>query len=391
MPNDDLVSPEEEAYYQECKKYYDITGMPLVSISDEILNSTPELSSVSLKLVIDENMDNFDTQKFLKNTCLLLNISSSDVELMKIQRGCVVVELAFWKEVNAKQKKIKIKALYNSLTDRIREELGKIKVFFMFMGDIVSFQQVQNFRNELKLHPEWNRIYNIGHTYWTGALNDGRDRGDHPYYCPIGWKRYSFYVSDNFDEKFNGWPICYHGTKFAYGLSILLSGLKPAEVIAHGKGIYASPSIIYVCHPRYSEVRKIKPSEEVSFVKSGKYVQFVLQCRVHPKTILKIDDQTLGAANTIIDPNISNDEIEWLIDSRGQDVVDFNDPNAVIICTALMIRITDNHPGLLPESQWWYSAHLCSEDTKNCCLLGMDLDQLKAKVVKGEKCNIIHE
>ncbi|CAF3962974.1 unnamed protein product, partial [Rotaria sp. Silwood1] len=41
-----------------------------------------------------------------------------------------------------------------------------------------------------------------------------------------------------------------------------------------------------------------------------------------------------------------------VINTKGKPIMDFNDPNATIICTGLMVRITDKHPGLLPESQW---------------------------------------
>ncbi|CAF5149723.1 unnamed protein product, partial [Rotaria sp. Silwood1] len=104
----------------------------------------------------------------------------------------------------------------------------------MFMGDITSLNKKQKFRNAIKLHPEWNLTYAKGHTYWEGALNDGIDRGNQPYYCPVGWKRYALYVTDHFPEKFKGWCKCYHGTKFSYGLSILLCGLKPADRAQHG-------------------------------------------------------------------------------------------------------------------------------------------------------------
>lgn len=67
------------------------------------------------------------------------------------------------------------------------------------------------------------------------------------------------------------------GTKFAYGLSILLSGLKPAHIATHGTGIYATPSIIYASHPRYAEVKEIKIEEHRKFFNSGRYIQFVLE------------------------------------------------------------------------------------------------------------------
>ncbi|CAF3914883.1 unnamed protein product [Rotaria sp. Silwood2] len=276
-----------------------------------------------------------------------------------------------------------------SITNKIREELGKMKVFFMFMGSIKSLLNQQKYRAEIKLNPQYNHIYAPGHTYWLDALKDGIDRGNKPYYCPVGWTRCSFYVTDRFYEKFKGWCICYHGTKFAYGLSILLSGLKPAENYEHGAGIYVSPSINYACHPRYAEVKLIDASYGSKFFKSGKYVQFVLECRVHPSNIRKVAPETLDAQNTIIDFNINNNIIEWIINNQNKKIVDFNDPNSSIVCTGLMMRVTNDHPGLLTESQWWYESHLCNNE--KCCVLGIALDALQRQRFNGYKCNVIYD
>ena len=352
----EVLTPEEKTYYSTCKQYYNLTKMPLVSIAPNILNDDFQTESLSFKFAIDEDYDKFDMETFLNNICNLLNINRDDIRVNKIQKGSVHICLDYVvKKIGntATQIKMLIKSTYNTLTEKVKQEMSKLKVFFMYMGDITNCANVTQIRHEIKLYPQYNRIYAPGHTYWPGALQDGRDRGDSPYYCPVGWKRYSFNVCDNFDQKFKGWCICYHGTKFEYGLSILLSGLKPAWDTAHGPGIYASPSIIYAAHPRYAEVKEIQPSQHNDFFKHGRYVQFVLECRVHPTNRKVIGRETLGASNRIIDPNISNDKIEWVIDNRGNDLVDFNDPNASIICTGLMIRVTDNHPVFLPDSQWW--------------------------------------
>jgi hypothetical protein len=276
--------------------------------------------------------------------------------------------------------------IVNRITDECRKVLAKMKIFFLFMGPIESLAKMQKYRAEITLNPQFNRIYAPGHDYWQGALHDGKNRGNKPYYCPVGWQRCSFYVTDNFDEKFNGWCISYHGTKFSFGLSILLSGLKPAVIAAHGAGIYTSPSINYAAHPRYSEVKVIETAAK-KFFKSGKYIQFVLECRVHPDNILKVVRETLGANSTTIDPNIENSIIEWLIDNQKKSLIDFNDPDSSIVCTGLLTRITDEHPGLLPESQWWYESHLC--ESPKCCPIGIDLASLIQQNERGEKCTII--
>ncbi|CAF0985038.1 unnamed protein product [Adineta steineri] len=380
------VSADEKAHYHKCKQYYDIIQQPLVSVSEKIFYDDFELLAASLVCVLDQDASDFDPETFLNNIANILNIS--DITIRKIQSGCVKVIFDIYKNVAGVNKKIEVKALYNSITDKILQSLGLLKVLFMFMGDIETYDKTIKFRSQVTLHPEWNRIYGVNNSYWPGVAPDQLDRGPHPYYCPLGWQRFSFYVADKFYQKFKGWSVCYHGTKFAYGLSILLSGLKPADVVAHGDGIYASPSIIYTAHPRYSEIKKIESMGESTFFKDGKYVQFILQCRVHPDNIKTIGQETVGTHDTIIDPNFDNDVIEWLIDAQGKPMMDFNDPNSTIVCTGLMVRVTDNHPGLLSDSQWWYHTFLTKHP--EYCMLGVDLDELQEKKDNEETCNIIY-
>lgn len=383
------LSSEEKEFYEDSKRYSHITGQTLVSISDEIFDENIAPTSLWLVFGVDEDYDTFNAREFLNKVCSLLNIDINDIGSVRKQRGSCIIKA----EIEGKKcdVKIKFKQIYTALTDKVKAELAKLKVFFMFMGNkLQKLHDNQKFRHEIKLHPEFNRTYGPGHTYWTGSLNDGRDRGTYPYFCPVGWKRYAIDVSDNFREKFEGWSICYHGTKFEYGLSILLSGLAPAENAAHGAGIYASSSIIYVSHPRYSGIKQINSPEEKSFFNNANYVQFVLQCRVHPKNVAVIGRETLGICNRMtIDSNVSNNEIEWVVSAEKKKIMDFNDPNSTIVCTGLMIRATDNHPGLLPESQWWYNGHVC--DDPKCCRLAIKLDELNRKRSDGEQCNIIYE
>ncbi|CAF3376137.1 unnamed protein product [Rotaria sp. Silwood2] len=362
--------------------------MPLISVSNETFNDNNELTSSILKFAIDNDYNNFVLKNFLNTISNIMKIDLDDIDIKKIQKGSIILEMEISKKTSSKFQKIKL--IFKSMTDVMREELGKLKVFFMFMGDITSLKERQKGYYEIKLHPEWNHIYAHNHTYWVGANNDGIDRGNQPYYCPVGWKRYSLYVANNFPEKFKGWCICYHGTKFKYGLSILLSGLKTAKDKAHGPGIYTSPSIIYASHPRYAEIKFVESSVENDYFRKGQYMQFVLECRVHPNNIKKKGRETLCVNNqAIIDPNISNDTIEWLIDTHGKDLMDFNDPNSVIFCTGIMVRITDNHPGLLPVSKWWYAY-----DTSNFLnqeYVGIHYEDLTGKIINKEKCNIIFE
>ncbi|UJR32610.1 hypothetical protein I4U23_020070 [Adineta vaga] len=385
---EESIPPEEETYYKKCKEYFHITQMPLISVSDDLFQNDTNLTSIYLIFVIDVDYNEFDAKIFLKQICEIFN--TDDIVIRKIQIGCVKVITEIFKDFLSVRRKINIKAFYDSLTDRI-QDLAGLKVIFMYMGNIQKLPAKQELRYEINLYPKYNRIYDIDHSHWTGNLEDGRDRGQHPYYCPVGWKRHSFYVTDQFYEKFKGWCICYHGTKFSNGLSILLSGLRPATAVNHGAGIYVTPSIIYASHPRYSEVKEIESTDEKIFVKNGKYVQFVLQCRVRPENIKKIDRETLDAKSPIIDPNISNDVIEWIIDAKNKTIMDFNDPNSTIVCTGLMVRVTDNHPGLLPESEWWFTSHLCPTNEHQHCMLDIDLQDLKQQKDDGIQCTILYE
>ncbi|CAF3086825.1 unnamed protein product [Rotaria socialis] len=360
--SDQPLSSEEKKYYDECKQYYYMTKRPLISVSDEIFDHNVAIESLILKFGIDEDCHQFKLQNFLNNICSMLNITMHDISIKNIQNGSAILETEIFGKLESKDKALKIRVMYESLTDKMQEEIAKLNVFFLYMGSIEAFAKQQNYRSEIKLNPQFNRTYGPGHTYWTGELKDGRDRGGKPYYCPVGWQRNSLYIIDNLRARYKGWCICYHGTKFSFGLAILLSGLKPADNTAHGEGIYASPSIIYACHPRYAEVKDIEPKHQNEYFKIGKdqygndkygkYVQFVLECRVHPSNIKKIGRETLGVRTTI-DSNVSNEEIEWVIKTNAKKIVDFNDVDAEMICTGIMIRVTEQHPQSLPDSKWW--------------------------------------
>ena len=386
--SNDPIPAEEKDYYEKCKTFFQLTRQPLVSISENIRNNDEETKSAVFKFAIDKQHDAFDLGDFISSVCMLLKLDPADISIKKIQKGSIIMETELSNKLRPEEKKLKIRMIYTLLTERLPAELGKLKIFFMYMGPVRTFFRRQNFREVIRLNPNFDKIYCKGQTYWEGALEDGKYRGM-PYFCPVGWRRHSFYVTDNFNEKFDGYAICYHATKFIHGLSILLSGLKPAERNEHGDGIYTTPSINYAAHPRYSEVKLIDTVHQREFFRNGQYVQFVLECRVPRETISREAKETLCTGDTVIDPNISNDKIEWIIDNKNKTLVDFNDPDSPIVCTGLMMRVTDNHPGLLPESQWWEKAHLCND--KNCCYLGIQLIDLNRQKHKGEGCNIIYD
>lgn len=351
------------------------------------MDTCTRMPSSSIKIGIDVDHTKFDLRSFLNQFCEATDLSINDIEMKQIQTGSAILEAEIFNKIETGDKKIRVQMFVRKLTDKLKEYLGIMKIFLMFMGPIKSLFKMQKCRAEIKLNPDYNRIYAPGKDYWQGPNNDGRDRGNKPYFCPVGWQRWSFYVTDNFIQKFNGWCIGYHGTKFAYGLSILLGGLKPAKDIAHGEGIYTTPSVIYAAHPRYSEVKQIDSSVKQKFFKNGKYVQFVLECRVHPNNIKHVRPETLCVGHTTVDPNINNAEIEWVIEHHGKTIVDFNDPDASIVCTGILTRVTDEHPGLLPDSGWWYARDVWKYLQR--ITAGIDPDTLWKQKQRGYTCNIL--
>ncbi|CAF1363673.1 unnamed protein product [Rotaria magnacalcarata] len=157
--------------------------------------------------------------------------------------------------------------------------------------------------------------------------------------------------------------------------------------IIHGE--VSSERVNYACHPRYAEVVLIEEQCRSEIFKSGTYIQYLLECRVHPNNIKIIGRETLHAQNTTIDSNISNEIIEWFINDQNKSIVDFNDPNSSIVCTGILMRVTDKHPGLLSESQWWFQSHICNR--KKCCALGIDLSELRKQCHDGNTCSVILE
>ena len=146
-------------------------------------------------------------------------------------------------------------------------------------------------------------------------------------------------------------------TLFIYtGMSILLSGMIPSVSVkggftCHGDGVYLTPSITYAAHPRYSTPKEIPEDVKSIFGSQGKWIQFVLQCRVDPNTI-KVGKETLAVGDKcVIDPNYKNDEIEWVV---GDTRIEYpTDPDCKVYIVGIMIRITDKHPYLMDESSWW--------------------------------------
>ena len=141
------------------------------------------------------------------------------------------------------------------------------------------------------------------------------------------------------------------------GMSMLLSGLIPSVsgkggVAVFGNGVYITPSIIYAAHPRYAGPKKIPKDLKSKYGMKGNWIQFVLQCRINPNAIKRIDKETLSVGNKYkIDPNYDNSELEWVVGDTK--IEDPRNPDCKVYIVGIMIRITDKHPYLMDESSWW--------------------------------------
>jgi hypothetical protein len=242
------------------------------------------------------------------------------------------------------------------LIAKIISKLANLRVRSVLIGNF----GINGFRHAM--NPAYNRIYSshgreTAEGFIPTAFSQSLDRGGQPYYCPVGWRRYAIDVGmtgPQFENEYGRWPVAYHGTAGTLAMAILLNGLR-----ASGQGcflkknqgaVYLSPSIEYSGHPRYAKVLKI----------NSKYVQMVLQVRVHPRLFEKRQGTLPGAMShnkERADPNFSNNELEWIVRWKPGDHIDAL--NGILVY-GLMFRVTDEDPNHLPQNQWWkHKCHQC--------------------------------
>jgi ubiquitin len=136
------------------------------------------------------------------------------------------------------------------------------------------------------------------------------NRGGLVYIRPCGWKRYALKVDgkykddtwllgkgkrpDPFSSAEEEWPVSYHGTSYNKGLSIAEEGyrLSQCKRFNHGIGIYSTPDIDVAF--KYAETRQHS---------DGKTYKVVIQNRVNPKTLVKIDKAETKVGDYWISPN----------------------------------------------------------------------------------------
>lgn len=161
-----------------------------------------------------------------------------------------------------------------------------------------------------------------------------------PYYCPYYWRRFSLKrnLKDEFWQKFS---IMYHGTVPKYAGLISRNGFKPTLCQHDRMAVYLTPSIWYASHPRYSKV----------ITYDGDFYQVVLECRVWTHKAQESGawcPQTLKAGDMEIDPNISNDRMEFRWWSN-----EYVTQRMGLVVTAVMVRILRNDPMEVPSNAWW--------------------------------------
>jgi hypothetical protein len=138
-------------------------------------------------------------------------------------------------------------------------------------------------------------------------------RGGSIYIRPCGWQRYAIKVKGEYTDDIwlNGktpraneyssaegeWAVSYHGTTYHNGLSIASEGFKLSKGtrFKYGKGIYSTPDI-EVAANYYARTIEV----------NGKNYKFVVQNRVNPKNLKKVDKAVTGVGEYWISPNDDN-------------------------------------------------------------------------------------
>ena len=178
-------------------------------------------------------------------------------------------------------------------------------------------------------NPAFNRIYGRGLSApgFEPTIFISLNYNGEKYFCPSGWRRISINVADSaadFERKYGGWHVAYHGTNHELAATVLTSGFLPVRgAYSDGEAVvYFSPSIEYAGHPRYARVYEVPDKNGAK-----RYMQMILQVRINPKNIWKKVGGTLPGAfdptnvhynkardNHPADPNFpDNGNLEWLV------------------------------------------------------------------------------
>ena len=320
------------------------------NVLTDIRENASNYKNVALPLTLaqDKPFSEWNEEKFKQEFSTKFDIPIEHIEIVSVRAGSCIIDLKI--KTHATDKYIPIEAIADKISnEKAKKALVEFCIFAIEFGE--PKDDFSRNKQRVIMNPKWNKIYGPGHTNWNGALNDGKSRGNEPYYCPIGWKRFAIQFSEtayDFTNVYDNWPIAYHGTKFDFSMMITLTGLMcfPGR---YGCGVYMSPSIKYVAHPRYSKAIKLDLSKAKSqswsqehineFKKyDGKYIQCAFALRVKPGTFTKNMD-TMGLKKDPYD-GIPRKDIIWCVNGAEKEVIGTDK----ILIYGIMIKASDTQP-----------------------------------------------
>jgi len=348
--------------YRLAKRTYRAQGKPVVVDADDTLrkikNNASNYRNVALPvtLAVDKDFSSWDEGAFKRDFARRFSIPEECIEVVSVRAGSVIIDTKLHTHTSGNKLVIPIECIAENIsTDAAKKALVEFGIFAMEFGEPVA--GFDCLKQRVIMNPQWNRVYGQGHTHWTGPLNDGKSRGGEPYYCPNGWQRFAVQFEEtayDFANVYDQWPIAYHGTKFNVHMMITLSGLKASGGggghAVHGEGVYLSPSIKYVSHPRYCEPYKmdLSKAQQASWTAqqldlfskyNGKWIQCAFACRVKPGCFRKCR-QTMQLGNDGTFDNIDKRTIEWIIPGKQGELIG---PDKILIY-GFMIKASDSKP-----------------------------------------------
>ena len=129
-------------------------------------------------------------------------------------------------------------------------------------------------------------------------------RGSVEYRRPCGWKRYAIKVAGKYENEVwlgsnnnpNEWPVSYHGTKHDAANSIAQAGydLTKHKRFMYGRGVYSTPNI------------NVAKAFATTFTVNAQQYYVVLQNRVNPKTLIKVNGDRSEGEDYWISPDAAD-------------------------------------------------------------------------------------
>jgi len=353
-----------DGIFEFAKKIYKEQESPVIIDQNKVLQDVQQnaanYKNVALPLTLgqDRAFETWDEEQFKREFSRKFDIPIECIQIASVKAGSTIIDLRLTTHATGTKMRIPIECIAENIsTNKARKEMAEFGIFAMeFREPEEAFKHLQK---RVIMNPRWNREYGTGQgqTCWKGALNDGKSRGGEPYFCPSGWKRYAVQFSEvayDFDNVYDDWPIAYHGTTFDAHMLITLSGLKCSENkpgrACHGTGVYLSPSIKYVAHPRYCPPVRLNLSKTKQAEWSAenlkewrkyhkKWIQCAFACRVKPGSYTK-HRETMGLGQQGTFDGVDKREIEWLVPGKPGEIIG----SEKILIYGYMIKVSDTRP-----------------------------------------------